>query len=215
MVDFIESPRFPANISYGSTGGPRFLTTIFEGHSGVEQTAINWERSKAMYQVAQGVRDKTDMDVIQDLFMNTRGRAVGFRFKDWRDYILTQGVIGTGDGVNNTFRIVRKYVFGSNTYTRRIFKPVPTTLDANAPFIVRVDGVVKTVTTHYTIDFTTGTIVFTAGNIPGNTLLVDVTCWFDIPVRFDTDHFTPSHDGFQIESWNQIPLIEILFDDPA
>lgn len=214
MVDFIETPRFPTQINYGSGGGPRFRTTIFEGHSAVEQRGVNWDRSKASYNVNYSIRDNTAMDTVRAFFFALRGRAVGFRFHDHADYQITQEVIGTGDGVEDTFYIIKTYTVGSESYVRRIFKPVPTSIDADAPFIVRVNGSVVSAST-YTVDYATGTIVFDPGSEPPDTQDVDVTCWFDVPVRFDTDQLQSIHEGFEIESWSSVPIVEILFEDPV
>lgn len=204
---FLETPRFPDDISYGSGGGPEFKTYVFEGHSGVEQRHIAWTRDRARYDVAYGVRDNADMNVVRSFFYNCFGRATGFRFKDWADYTLNTEVIGTGDGVETVFPITKTYTTGALSYVRRIFKPVPGTI------VVRVNGVTQTVTTHYTVDTTTGIITFTGGNEPAMGHAVDVTCEFDVPVRFDTDSLKAVHEGFDTEQWGGIPLVEIILED--
>ena len=56
----------------------------------------------------------------------------------------------------------RKQSFsGNNTATYTIREANINSVDS-----VYVDGVLKTVTTHYTVNLTAGTITFTAGNIP-------------------------------------------------
>jgi uncharacterized protein (TIGR02217 family) len=64
------------------------------------------------------------------------------------------------------------------------------------------------------VDYTTGTLTFGASAIPASGHTVTVTGEFDTPVRFDTDNLNASMDGFQVESWAQIPLVELLFTDP-
>lgn len=212
MVSFIETPRFPVNIAYGSAGGPGFRTTIFEGHSAEEQRGVNWDRAKARYTISYDMRDTDDMATVRRFFFALRGRAVGFRFKDFADYRLTQEVIGTGNSVNLVFKLTATYTVGSETYVRRIFKPVPTSIDPDAPFIVRVNGSVVS-GGNYSVDYTTGIITFIGGQAPGNGLAVDVTCHFDVPVRFDVDLLQPSHEGFDVESLSGVPLVELLLKD--
>ena len=207
MADFIETPRFPDDISYGSSGGPSFKTWVFEGHSGKEQRGIGWATSKARYDVSHAVKNKTDMDTLRAWFYAMNGRAYGFRFKDWGDYELTDENIGTGDGVTATFKIKKTYTVGVNSYIRRIFKPIA------AGFVVKVNGVTQTLTTHYTLDATTGKVTFTGGNKPGSGLAVTVTGEFDVPVRFDTDAFAAAHEGFLMESWASIGLVELILED--
>lgn len=206
MADFIETPRFPDDISYGSSGGPNFKTWVFEGHSGKEQRQIGWATSKARYDVSHAVKDKADMDTLRAWFYAMQGRAYGFRFKDWGDYELVDEQIGVGDTVETVYKIIKTYTTGVNSYIRRIFKPIGT------GFVVKVNGVVQTLTTHYTIDTTTGTITFVTP--PGAALPITVTGEFDVPVRFDTDAFTASHEGFLMESWGSIGLVELILEDP-
>lgn len=204
---FREAPRFPEDISYGSSGGPTFKTFVYEGFSGVEQRGITWSEARHRYDVSHGVRDKTDMDTVRAFFYNMYGRGYGFRFKDWSDYELLDEVIGTGDGATAIFNITKTYTSGAYTYVRRIYKPIAT------GFIVKVNGVTKTITTHYTLDSTLGIITFTGGNEPPAAQDVTVTGEFDVPVRFDVDQLSAQHDGYLTESWGSIQLVELREDD--
>lgn len=205
MADFIETPRFPDDISYGSSGGPNFKTWVFEGHSGKEQRGIGWATSKARYDVSHAIKDKADMDTLRAWFYAMKGRAYGFRFKDWGDYELTNEQIAAGDGVTTVFSIIKTYTIGANSYVRRIFKPIASGL------VVKVNGVTQTLTTHYTLNSTTGKITFVSP--PTSTHPITVTCEFDVPVRFDTDAFAATHEGFQMESWSSIGLVELILED--
>lgn len=198
---FIETPRFPEDISYGSSGGPEFKTHVFEGHSGVEQRQAAWTVARARYDVSYGIRDTTDMDTVRAFFYNCHGRASGFRFKDWSDYTLTAEPIGTGDGVEVAFQIIKTYTVGSETYVRNITKPI-------AGIQVFRDGVEATLGAQYTIDTTTGIITF--GSAVTDTVVVTVTGEFDVPVRFDVDQLTAKHEGFETEAWDSISIIEVL-----
>lgn len=210
VTDFLETPRFPEDISYGSAGGPGFKTFIFEGHSGVEQRSITWTRAKGRWDVGYGVRDKADMDIVRAFFYNAHGRAVGFRFKDWSDYSVTDMNTGTGTGALATFLLVKKYVTGANTYTRRIFKPIDGTLT------IKVNSVTIPIGgggSEVDIDYTTGTLVFGASVIPANGHAITWSGEFDVPVRFDTDQLEAAHEGFETETWGNIPLVELPLED--
>lgn len=201
---FIETPRFPDDIAYGSSGGPEFKTFVFEGQSGIEQRHQAWSRHRSRYDVSYGIRDKTDMDTVRAFFYNMKGRANGFRFKDWGDYELTAEQIGTGDTTTTVFPITKTYTSGAQTYVRRIFKPV-------SGIQVFVNGVLQTITTHYTIDLTTGIITFVSAPAA---VPITVTGEFDVPVRFDTDVLAASHEGYLTEAWGSIPLVEIIIEEP-
>lgn len=204
---FRETPRFPEDISYGSSGGPTFKTFVYEGFSGVEQRNITWTEAKHRYEASHGVRDKADMALLRAFFYNMRGRAYGFRFKDWSDYELIVETVGTGTGVLAAFPLYKTYATGAYSYVRRIYKPIA------AGFVVAVNGVTQTPTTHYTLDTTTGIITFDPAAIPANGHAVTVTCEFDVPVRFDIDQMSASHEGWQVESWSSIPLVELREDE--
>lgn len=208
MTTFLETPRFPDDIAYGSAGGPGFKTFVFEGHSGIEQRNVAWSRARGKWNVAYGIRDKSAMDTVRALFYSVNGRAIGFRFKDWSDYELTNENIGTGDGTTRVFTIKKTYTSGALSYERRIFKPV-------SALTVKVNGVTKTVSTHYDIDYTTGILTFTLGNAPTNGHAVTVTGEFDVPVRFDTDELAAKHDSWENETWDSIPIVELLLEEPA
>lgn len=206
MDDFIETPRFDADISFGSKGGPGFKTNVFVGESPAETRTQNWTYSRGRWELSQEVRDLADMDVIRSFFYNAYGKARGFRFKDWSDYTLTDEVIGTGDGSNRVFNITKEYGSGTYLYTRRIFKPVSGTLS------VKVNGSTVSDST-YTVNYTTGIITFNVPNTPPNGHDVAVTCEFDVPVRFDTDKMPVNYTGFGLQTWGTIPIVEILIDE--
>lgn len=211
MVEFLETPRFDVNISYGSAGGPGFNTAIFEGHGGVEQRGITWATAKGKWNVGQGIRDSADMKTIRALFMAVKGRAIGFRFKDWNDFeLVAEPASGTANGSNPTFKIIKTYTAGSLSYVRRIFKPVSGSL------VIKDNGVTRTIGVgagNVAVDYTTGVLTFGASIIPAAAHVITVDGEFDTPVRFDTDNMTSAMDGFQTESWSSIPLVELLLED--
>lgn len=90
--------RFPDDISYGSNGGPEFSTDIIITQGGFEQRNSNWANARAKYNVAHGVKTETQLAELIAFFRARKGRAHGFRFKDWTDYQITGQVIGTGNG---------------------------------------------------------------------------------------------------------------------
>lgn len=206
MVEFIETPRFPEGISYGSSGGPGFKTHVFEGHTAIEQRSQIWSKARGRWEVSHAIKDQDDMDAIRAFFYDARGRALGFRFKDWSDYQLVDEVIGVGDAARLVFPIIKTYG-AANPYVRRIFKPVPGTV------VVKVDDIV--VSSGFSVNTVLGVVTFNNNpdNIPADGHTVKVSCEYDVPVRFDTDQMSASHEGWLVESWSSIPLIELLEED--
>lgn len=212
MVQFIETPRFPENISYGSSGGPGFKTDIFEGHSGVEQRTQRWARARARYDVSYGIRDTEQMDDVRNFFYAMRGRAIGFRYKDWADYTLDDHALSTvGNGVLAAFQIDKTYgASTANPYVRKILKIVPSTTS------VTVNNVAVPVgpgATQVAVNENTGLLTFGASVIPANTHIVRVTCEFDVPVRFDVDDMNATYEAWNAENWSSIPLVEVREED--
>lgn len=201
---FVET-QFPTDISYGSTGGSAFNTTIFEASSGWEQRNINWSVSKAKYDVSYSIKSKSQMDALVNFFMAMNGRAYSFRFKDWGDYQIANQVIGTGNSVATTFQLVKSYGVGSRVFTRTIKKPV-----ANTVTYVTVGGTVipqGSGAGKYTLDTTTG--IFTFGTPPTVGLPIVVQyIEFDVPVRFDVDELNLKQEFWTYESWDGIRLVE-------
>lgn len=203
LPTFIESPAFPDAVGFGSTGGPGFKTEIFTAASGGEQRNMLWQDAKSRFNVATGVREKVDMDSILAFFYMVRGKAIGFRFKDWGDYELANETIGTGNGTLASFQITKTYGSGTPApYVRRITKPVSGSLSATVNAVAQTEGV------DFVVDYTTGVITFTVP--PPTTHVVNVTCQFDVPCRFDIDDLPRSYDEWQALSVNNIPVVELL-----
>lgn len=191
--------RFPEDISYGSSGGPGFNTTIIELSSGHEQRNINWSEVKANYECSHGIKTRLQMENLLDFFYARNGKAYGFRFKDWMDFQGTNEPIGTGDGVTRNFQTRKIYEPAGYPYYRKIRKIVPNTMT------VFVNGNVAS----FTVDNNTGLIFVNGGLAPLVGDVITASFDFDVPVRFDIDEIKITHDMFETMSWPSIPLVEI------
>ena len=195
---FVET-RFPADISYGSSGGPEYSTDIVVTHGGYEQRNSNWSRARARYNVAHGVKTQAQLDTLIAFFRARKGKAHGFRFKDWTDYAATGAVIGTGNGSATAFQLVKTYTSGGVTETREIKKPVAGTVSIYKDGVLQTSGV--------STDTATGIVTFTAA--PANGVIVSADFEFDVPVRFDTDRLSASLESYGVHSWQDIAIAEI------
>ena len=189
---------FPSDIAYGSVGGPSYHTDIITTEAGFEKRNITWANARAHYNVAHGVKTQTQLDTLIAFFRARKGRAYGFRFKDWADYTLNEVVIGVGDGSSQDFPIIKTYQSGSASEQRRITRPVASTL-----LVTRGSTIV---TSGFTLQ-DKGIIHFSTA--PTSGVSIKVSGEFDVPVRFDTDQLTASFDHYGAHSWQNIPLIEI------
>ena len=191
--------RFPDDIAYGATGGPEYLTTVVSMASGYEQRNANWSAARGKWNVASGLKHQTQLNILIAFFRARKGRAYGFRFKDWTDYRAIGQALGTGDGATKAFQLVKSYASGSGSEARTITKPV---LGTVVPYL----GGVKQ-TSGWAINTATGVLSFTVAPAQGIAVTADFE--FDVPVRFDTDSMAVTIEQIDLHQWSDIPVIEI------
>ena len=195
-----EEIRFPSDISYGSSGGPEYSTDIITTSSGHESRNVNWSYGKVRYNVAQGIRTAQQLEKLICFFRARKGKAIGFRFKDWSDYKVREQLIGYGDGNNTKFQFIKTYQSGTFSEKRTILKPVKDTVT-----IYLDDEVVKEDLLE--IDYIIGVINFKIA--PSNKQRITADFEFDIPARFDTDHLPALMESYGLYSCNNITIVEI------
>ncbi len=202
--------RFPANLSFGSVGGPERRTEIVTLANGFEERNSPWAHARRRYDAGVGLRSLDDVETLIAFFEARRGQLYGFRWKDWADYkscpasrtphFLDQR-IGIGDGVRRDFALSKLYRSGLNDYLRPVTKPVAGTVRCG----VGGDPMVETV--HYEVDHTTGIVTF--AEPPGHGAEVTAGFEFDVPVRFDTDRIQTSVASFQAGEVPAVPVVEV------
>lgn len=207
---------FPDDIGYGSRGGPGYSTTIEINSAGIESRNQNWSYPRHEWDVAYGINTQAKLENLISFFHVAAGRANTFLFKDWLDYKSTalmsstvgptDQTLGTGDGSDATWQLLKTYSQSGYTRTRYIYKPVAGTVR------VAVAGVEKELTTHFTVSTTTGIVTFTGGNIPTVGQAITAGFEFYVPVRFDTDVISVSLEEYNTARAS-VPLVEIKSAD--
>lgn len=202
--------RFPANLSFGSVGGPERRTEIVTLANGFEERNTPWAHGRRRYDAGLGLRSLDDVEQLIAFFEARRGQMHGFRWKDWSDYRSCRPSaevsaedqwIGTGDGVVREFALVKRYASGPAEYVRPIRKPVPGTVR------VAVAGDDKAETLEYELDAERGVITFV--NAPDLGTRVTAGFEFDVPVRFDTDQIAVSVASFHAGDVPSVPVVEV------
>ncbi|MGI9393923.1 MAG: phage distal tail protein, Rcc01695 family [Boseongicola sp.] len=202
--------RFPANLSFGSTGGPERRTEIVALANGFEERNSPWAHSRRRYDAGLGMRSLEDVESLIAFFEARRGQLNGFRWKDWADYrsggVLNEPefdnqVIGVGDGSKTTFQLLKTYRSGEQSYTRPIKKPVLGTVSAGLQGDAQIEGI------HFTVDTSTGTLIFSVAPEPDATVTAGYE--FDVPVRFDTESIQVSVASFKAGEIPNVPVIEV------
>lgn len=191
--------QFPPDIAYGASGGPEYLTTVVSMASGYEQRNANWSAARGKWNVASGLKHQAQLNTLIAFFRARKGRAFGFRFKDWTDYRATGQSLGMGDGANKTFQLVKSYMSGAGSETRTITKPVLGTVKPYLAGIFQPSG--------WSINTSTGVLTFTIAPAQGAAVTADFE--FDVPVRFDTDSMAVTIEQIDLHQWSDIPVIEI------
>ena len=161
-MTFIETPRFPDDISYGSNGGPGYDTSITVMAGGHEKRNVNWPTPRHSFNAAFGVRDKTQLATLIAYFHSMAGMGHAFRYKDHSDYSSagvmrvaisnTDQSLGDGDGSTRAFQLRKQYITGALTRNRSITKPVV------GSTVVSIGDVGSSL--YWTVDTTTGIVTF-------------------------------------------------------
>ncbi len=198
--------QFPPSLSYGARGGPAFNTTILQLASGYERRNQNWQVARASYDVSHAVKTQAQMDALRAFFYERRGRAYGFRFKDWADYKLPNDgdvrptMMTTDGGTTTSFQIVKVYGSGTNNYTRTISKPVAGTVRLFADAVE---------TFSFSVNTATGVVTLNAPLVGTTGKVITMQCEFDVPVRFDVDDMQVEVSDVEALAWGSIMLVEI------
>lgn len=200
---FIDA-RFPEKIAYSAEFGPSFRTDCVAVDSGQEQRNQKWERSLLRANVGH-VNKTLDETIELDTFFRAvaKGKLNSFRVKDWKDYSAT---VATGKAISiasspaTRFQLVKRYSVAGQLEDRYITKPVSGTIS------IYVSGVLKSSPADYTLDLSTGILVFALAQSASN---ITWAGQFDIEARFDTDEMQVSIVDKNAYSWGSIPIVEI------
>lgn len=205
---------FPRDIAAGVTGGPERRVDIVSLSSGEEERNARWKDSRRSWDAGLGLRSVDDLAAVVAMFEEAGGQLHSFRFRDWTDFSSaattnqapgsTDQGIGTGDGVETDFQLVKSY--GVLTpYLRQITKPLSGTV------LVALDATSQGV--GWSVDNLTGIVSFVTP--PGVGVAVSAGFQFDVPVRFDTPrlavdlaYFSES-DGVGQGVVPDVPLVEV------
>lgn len=202
--------RFPANLSFGSVGGPERRTDVVTLANGYEERNTPWAHARRRYDAGVGMRSLDDVETLIAFFEARRGQLYGFRWKDWSDYKSSRAsaapefgdqVIGQGDGAQLQFQLSKTYRSGPYSYVRPITKPVAGSVRVGLAQDEMREGV------DYEVDSTTGQIRF--AHPPAEGVSVTAGFEFDVPVRFDTDRIQTSVASFQAGDVPTVPVVEL------
>lgn len=206
----ILADRYPDDIARGAEGGHGiWQSTIVRHEGGFETPNLDWEDAKGEWNVSRAIALTGKHEIARSHFYKARGTFHYFRFKDHTDFECDR----TGDdkgrltGSTTTWQINKVYGTDESTfeYVRPLKRIVAGTLQ------IWVDGTLKTIATHYTVDNDTG-IVTSLSSWAGSAL--EVACEFDVLCRYDTPKFSPKvvlkrPNGDLLMDWADINIVEV------
>ncbi len=202
--------RFPASLSFGSSGGPERRTEIVTLANGHEERNTPWAHARRRYDAGLSLRSLDDLSVLIAFFEARQGEMYGFRWKDWSDYrtgpadreiSALDEFVGIGDGIRDTFQITRTYASGGIEYVRPIDKIVPDT----ARISVGADELQRGI--DYTLDENTGILTFAHPPDVGGEIRAGYE--FDVPVRFATAMLNVTVSTFRAGEVPSVPILEV------
>ena len=202
--------RFPASLSFGALGGPERRTEIVTLANGFEERNTPWAHARRRYDAGMGLRSLDDVEALIAFFEARQGQLIGFRWKDWSDYLscrpscaieASDQLLALGDEATLVFQLTKSYRSGDAVYQRPISKPVPGSVR------VEVGGDLMQPGVDYDVDYDSGLLTFT--HPPDDGEEVRAGFEFDVPVRFDTDMIMTSVSSFQAGEVPNVPVVEV------
>jgi uncharacterized protein (TIGR02217 family) len=162
-------------VAAGFRANPAWKTTIVRAANGREVRNAAWSDALMQYRFDYNNLPIADARALVAFFHGRRGRQRSFLLKAWDDYQITNELIGTGDGSETDFQLIKSYDT-LNPWQRTIRHIKSGTLS------VTVNGSPVTPSSS-----TSGLIVLPSP--AGNGQAVRATCEYYVPVRFDVDEF--------------------------
>jgi uncharacterized protein (TIGR02217 family) len=198
--------QFPTNIAQGAQIVPAFSTAIVVSSGGQEQRQGNWALPRRRYNVGTGLQRRTDTATLLAFFLARQGRLHTFRFRDWSDYQMARGTIGTTNGVLATWQIFKAYVSGPTTVTRNIVRPVSGTVRC---WVNNIERTIGAGATQFQVNLSTGVITLGTTLAATTGQAIEAQCDFDVHARFDSDEIALTQRSFEIGEWPDVPVVEI------
>lgn len=189
--------------AYGFNGGPTYSTQLVSLRNGHERRNAMWDQPKHVFTTGYNNISTDGFRSIKRMFMQCRGMAKAFKFRDWLDYQANNEDFAIGDGTKKVFQLAKVSITDGIQYFRYVYVIRP----GAQVFINDVASPIS-----YTIDNDRGTVTFATA--PANGAVLSWTGEFDIWVRFNTDSLSFSLDNPDATN-GQIQLTEVSPPPPA
>lgn len=123
-----DAIQLPTDISRAADYGPTFSTIVVETVSGAETRISQWLVARHRGTITFEMRGPTQAAALKAFFLGRSGRARGFRFKDWSDYVTANEPLIPQPAFNPavgspTIQLIKTYNDGLISYVRNIYAP--------------------------------------------------------------------------------------------
>lgn len=206
---------FPSQISFGALGGPAIKVQIKTNPAGREKRRKLAVNPDYAWDVAFGLQEQADLDLLLAFWHGREGRLHSFPFKDWSNYtvgltldgesLATAQTFGTGDGFQTAFQLFRRH---SDGFT---ITDIDITLPVNGTLLVFIDTVLKSEGPDYSVDYATGIVTFASA--PAGAEDLTFASQYHWKARFDIERFNPSLDFYRNYTWGQIIVRSVPQDE--
>jgi uncharacterized protein (TIGR02217 family) len=198
-VSLTIDATFPLKVSRGAKGGPQWPTRVLSSPGGHEQRIRLASEPVWKWEIELNAWSDADLEDLLEFWNVVGGRAGSFRFRDWTDSWAgmnqtagglvhgTPVVIGAGTGSQTAFQLVKPYVSGAGSWSRRITRPVTSGLRVYLNGVNQASG--------WTLNASTGVVTFASA--PGSGVAVAWSGQFDVPARFDSDALALGLEGIR------------------
>lgn len=205
MLPFDDLP-YPLAMGRHATVTAEFSTTVAATTSGFERRNSLWSDARLRFDVGPGIRSDAELASLLAFFRARRGAARGFRLRDPSDFssqamtaapTMVDQLLGTGNGKQTSFPLIKRYGSGDAAQVRRITRPVADSV------LVSVGGIASS-------GFTLaagGIVTFAVPPATGQAVCAGFL--FDVPVRFAEDTLEIAGTAFAAGEAPSVPIIEI------
>ena len=127
-----------------------------------------------------------------------KGRAYGFKFKDWLDYKAINQNIAIANGEQTEFQLIKTYNINNKIQIRKITKPENVSVFVNQ----------QNITQNININYSNGIITFNTP--PEKDTIITATFDFYVPVRFDNDKIEIIMKNDKVGEIKDLKIVELL-----
>ncbi|MDX1699241.1 MAG: DUF2460 domain-containing protein [Melioribacteraceae bacterium] len=208
--------RFDDEIAYGSTAIPAYSTKVKSSAAGFERRNSNWDELRLSFDLATGIKKQSQLDALLTMFHAVKGRAIGFRFKDWSDFTSKgayetpafddQLIFGPAVGGETEIQLIKTYTVGTESTVRTIRKPV---LNTTVVGVGPLGAPVELGGAAFSVDTTTGIITLVTPLLAGEYVYAGYE--FDEAVRFDSDSIPIILDAYKVGNLS-VKVVQVRSD---